>query len=63
MTLKELRDKAGKTQMGVAVEVGVSMIRISSWECGLNKPNIKFIRALAAALKCTVNELLDALKV
>ena len=37
--LKELRKKAGLTQMGLAARLGVSMMTIRIWESGAGKPN------------------------
>ncbi len=40
--LKELRKKAGLTQMQLAAKLGVSLMSIRIWESGAGKPNIKY---------------------
>ncbi|NCB47916.1 XRE family transcriptional regulator [bacterium] len=37
--LKELRKKAGLTQMQLAAKLGVSLMSIRIWESGAGKPN------------------------
>lgn len=37
--LKQLRKKAGLTQMGLAARLGVSLMSIRIWESGADKPN------------------------
>ena len=37
--LKELRKKAGMTQMQLAAKLGVSLMSIRIWESGAGKPN------------------------
>ena len=37
--LKELRKKAGLTQMELAAKLGVSLMSIRIWESGAGKPN------------------------
>lgn len=39
MTIKELRTEKGKTQVEMAVAVGVSLTSYRLWESGATKPN------------------------
>lgn len=58
MNLEAIRKKKGMTQEALASAVGVSRPFISQMETGENNPSIKTAQALAAALECTIDELL-----
>ena len=57
--LKRKRKQARLTQIQLAEKSGVSQQAISFIESGRNTPSEGTLRLLAAALKCTVSELLD----
>ena len=44
--LKELRKKAGLTQMQLAAKLGVSLMSIRIWESGAGKPNAENFKKL-----------------
>ena len=44
--LKELRKKAGLTQMELAAKLGVSLMSIRIWESGAGKPNANNFKKL-----------------
>lgn len=58
LTLKELREKAGKTQAEVARKLRVDQSAVSNWERGINPPLRKYHRKLANLYGVTVEELL-----
>jgi len=58
---KRRRLLAGKMQSDLVKELGVSQATISSWECGRFFPNAHQLPAIAQALDCTMDELLEAL--
>lgn len=58
MTLKELRERAGKTQAEVALKMHVDQAAVSNWERGINRPLRKYHKKLAKLYGVTVEELL-----
>lgn len=59
MMLKEIREKRGMSQAELSRRTGISQGVISYIECGRTKnPRIDTMQAIAAALHCTVDELL-----
>ena len=62
MTLRELREKAGWTQITIAVELNVTQSAISVWDRGLNPPLKKYRPALCEAYRCTMEELEAAIE-
>jgi len=58
---KRRRLLAGKMQSDLVKELGVSQATISSWESGRFFPNARQLPAIAQALDCTTDELLEAL--
>lgn len=56
-TLKERREQAGMSQSQVARSAGVTERTIRLVEQGKRTPTIATARALAAAVGCTVDEL------
>ncbi len=48
--LKELRERAGLTQKGLADQAGISQRAVSHWEQGLREPSWSNVLALAEAL-------------
>ena len=59
MGLKELMAKRNLTQGQLAAKVAVSQQAVSKWEKGQTVPRHKLWGRLAAALDCTVEELLS----
>ena len=57
-TLRGLRTESGLTQAALAERIGVTDKAISKWETGRGLPDITLIDPLAAALGCSVAELL-----
>ena len=57
LKLKEIRLRAGLTQVQLAERLGVPQTTLSKWECG-SRPNCDMIRRIAAELHCTTDELL-----
>lgn len=53
------RKKMGKSQEGLAEELGVSRQAVSKWETGESEPELSKLRALAAAFGVTVDALLS----
>lgn len=58
LKLKEIRLRAGLTQVQLAEKLGVKQTTLSGWECGVKKPNSDTICNLAITLNCTTDELL-----
>lgn len=57
--LREIRKKRGISQAELARRTGISQGVISYIECGRTKhPRVDTMQAIAAALNCTVDELL-----
>ena len=61
LKLKEIRLRAGLTQVQLAERLGVPQTTLSKWECG-SSPNCDMIRRIAAELRCTTDELLGVEK-
>jgi transcriptional regulator with XRE-family HTH domain len=57
--LIELRNKSGRTQDQVAIDLGVSRKSISNWEQGERRPNIDKLKILAAYYNVDSNYLLS----
>lgn len=57
-TLREMRAERGLTQAALAELVGVTDKAVSKWETGRGLPDITLLDPLAAALGCSVAELL-----
>ncbi len=46
------------TQGDVAKKLGVGCSAVSKWECGLSKPSVSKLPAIAKLYGCTIDELL-----
>lgn len=57
--IRELREKAGKTQTDIAIELNVVQSTVAMWETGQNMPRADKLTPLAKILGCTVDELLE----
>lgn len=56
--IKEHRLRAGLSQHGLAIKVGVTASQVSRWERGTAKPAGKNVAALVSILDCEYAELL-----
>lgn len=56
--IKRLRDKRGMTQDELAAHLNVSRSTVAMWETNKNIPPTKILLKLAAALGCTIDDLL-----
>lgn len=54
------RKAMGMTQQELAEKIGVGRTTVTMWETGAGNPRIQVLPALARALRCTVDELLEA---
>lgn len=59
LNIKNLRLKAGLTQVELAKKMRVDQAAVSRWESGETKPLRKSRKRLAKVLGCTVDELLN----
>lgn len=57
LRIKELRQKAGLTQQELAEAVGVNRPALAMWEIGKSWPSAQILPEIAAALKCSVEDL------
>ena len=57
--IKQLRERQGLTQSGLAEQIGVSSKTISKWETAKGLPDISLLQTLARALNISVIELMD----
>ena len=57
--LKQKRIERGLTQEQLGRLVGVSYRTIYQYEAGRREPSLKILRALAIALNCTIDEIVD----
>jgi transcriptional regulator with XRE-family HTH domain len=57
-TLRQWRDAAYLTQGELADKIGVTLTSISNWEIGTKQPRVKNLRALAAALSITPDQII-----
>lgn len=56
--IKDMRKKAGLTQMELAKKLGVVQSAVATWESGEGYPAASRLIEIAAALNCTVDDLL-----
>lgn len=55
--LKELRKKAGYSQMELAKQIGVTQSNVAKWETGNYFPRPVLLPVLADLLQCSIDEL------
>lgn len=55
--LKVLRKSQNLTQAELAAKTGISRVSVTRYETGERSPSIKAAQKLAAALGCTIDEL------
>lgn len=59
MNIRNLRLKAGMTQVQLAKKMNVDQAAVSRWESGDTKPLKKVHKKLAKVLNCKVEELFE----
>jgi len=57
--LRQMRRKAGMTQMDFSQRLGVHRTTVISWEAGTNIPSLRQLIAMAEMFGCTVGQLFD----
>ena len=57
--IREYRKAAGKTQAGLAKDLGISYMTVRRWETGERAPSIDQIRSVASQLNTSIEGLLD----
>lgn len=57
LNVKKLREAAGKSQLQLATEVGVSQPAVANWERGVFLPRAEDLPAIAKALQCNIDDL------
>jgi transcriptional regulator with XRE-family HTH domain len=62
MTLKELREAKGLTQMEVAVKLGTTPTTVSNWERGEQVPRTSQIPALAQLYGVSLQQVFEAIE-
>ena len=60
MRIREMRKRAGMTQMELAKVLGVDRSSIAKWERGYNAPRTSMLPKVAAAMNCSVDELYNS---
>lgn len=58
--IKSLRERKGMTQYELAEKVGVTQAQICMCEKGSNTPSLRLCIKLAAALSCSLNDIVDS---
>lgn len=58
MSIKTIRLKRGMTQDVLAIKSGVHRTCIARYETGKLKPSVASLQRIAAALDCTIDELI-----
>ena len=58
-TIASKRTAAGLTQQALADTLGVTQAAVANWEHGRRCPPVKTLRRIAAALGCTIADLID----
>lgn len=59
MNLREKRLEKGMTQKALAEACGMNRTRITNYEIGNRQPRLEDAKTIAAALDCTVDELIE----
>lgn len=62
MTLKELRESIGLTQLEVAFKLGITPGTVGNWERGASEPRFSQITALAELYRVTLEQLVEIVK-
>lgn len=61
MTLRQLRLMQALSQEEAAEAIGASRVSISLWESGKKTPRLFYIRKMADAYKCSIEDIFSAL--
>lgn len=59
MNIKKMREKKDITQQELATVLGVSQSTVAMWETNNSLPRTEKLPAIAKALDCTIDELLE----
>ena len=59
MNIKKFREKKGITQQELAAVLGVVQSTVAMWESNKSLPRVDTLKAIAKALGCTIDELLE----
>lgn len=59
MNIKKMREKKDITQQELATVLGVSQSTVAMWETNNSLPRTEKLPAIAKALGCTIDELLE----
>lgn len=59
VNLKMIRKARGMTQIDLAKAVNISLMSVHRYESGERVPNVDIASSIAAALGCTVDELIN----
>lgn len=59
MNIKKFREKKGITQQELAAVLGVGQSTVAMWESNKSLPRVDTLKAIAKALGCTIDELLE----
>ena len=57
MRIKEMRNRAGLSQIVLAEILGISQQAVGQWEAGITNPRAELIPQLAKALNCSIQDL------
>ena len=57
--LREIRQRAGVSQVALAKKLGVTSSTVTQWESGVRNPNIVMIKRIANIFGVTTDELLE----
>ncbi|MGN0689924.1 MAG: helix-turn-helix domain-containing protein [Oscillospiraceae bacterium] len=61
--LREIRQRAGVSQVALAKKLGVTSSTVTQWESGVRKPDIVMVKKIANVFGVTVDELLAPIKI
>jgi len=59
MNIKQMRKAANLTQQQLADKSGISRVTLTRIETGASNPSLESLRAIAHALGCTIDTLLN----
>ncbi len=61
--LREIRQRAGVSQVALAKKLGVTSSTVTQWESGVRNPNIVMVKRIANIFGVTTDELLAPIKI
>ena len=56
-TIRDMRIKAGLSQVELATKLGMKANTLSQWETGARKPDVRVLPEMASVLGCTIDDL------